>query len=164
MPHIPTTKLDKAWFEWVVPILYRKYKEMFVGGSTMWCLSLIFIPPGCFSRTNRKAVLVRAKYCQISDISRALAGNKFWSVRCNWSIACRRCSNYIFILDSTSGFNGLGKDNCKARRETFHFLFDSVYVTYLTIALQDMDTIALTVMIRMIIILNCFLTCLGLAN
>ena len=31
--------------------------------------------------------------------------------RCSWSIACRRCSNYIFILNLTPGFNGLGKDN-----------------------------------------------------
>ena len=30
-------------------------------------------------------------------------------------IACRHCSNYIFILDLTSGFNGFGKDNCKTR-------------------------------------------------
>ena len=29
----------------------------------------------------------------------------------------RCCSIYIFILDSTLGFNGLGKDNCKTRRE-----------------------------------------------
>ena len=35
-----------------------------------------------------------------------------WSIRWSWSIACRRCSNYIFILDLTSGFNVLGKDNC----------------------------------------------------
>ena len=28
-------------------------------------------------------------------------------------IACRRWSNYIFILDLTPGFRGLGKDNCK---------------------------------------------------
>ena len=40
---------------------------------------------------------------------------------CSWSIACRRCSNYIFILDLTPGFNGLDKDNCKPRRETFKF-------------------------------------------
>ena len=32
---------------------------------------------------------------------------------------CRRCSNYIFILDLTPGFNGLGKNNCKTRREWF---------------------------------------------
>ena len=35
--------------------------------------------------------------------------------------ACRRCSNYIFILDLTPGFNALGKDNCKMRREIFEF-------------------------------------------
>ena len=44
-----------------------------------------------------------------------------WSLRCSWSIACRRCSNYIFILDLTPAFNGLGKDNYKTRRETFKF-------------------------------------------
>ena len=31
------------------------------------------------------------------------------------------CSNYIFIPDLTYGFNGLGKDNCKMRWETFGF-------------------------------------------
>ena len=35
------------------------------------------------------------------------------SLRCSWSIACRRCSNYIFILDLTPGFNGLDKDNSR---------------------------------------------------
>ena len=34
---------------------------------------------------------------------------------------CRHCSNYIFILDLTHSFNGLGKDNCKTRRESFMF-------------------------------------------
>ena len=43
------------------------------------------------------------------------------SLRCSWSIACRRCSNYIFILDLTPGFIGLGKDNCTTRRETSKF-------------------------------------------
>ena len=33
------------------------------------------------------------------------------SLRCSWSIACRRCSNYIFILDLTPGFKGLAKDD-----------------------------------------------------
>ena len=37
------------------------------------------------------------------------------------SIACRRCSNYIFILDLTPGFNGMGKNSCKTRRETSRF-------------------------------------------
>ena len=44
-----------------------------------------------------------------------------WSLRCSWSIACRHCSNYIFILDLTPGFNGLGKGNGKMRWETFKF-------------------------------------------
>ena len=43
------------------------------------------------------------------------------SLRCSWSIACRRCSNYIFILDWIHGFNRLGKDNCKTGRETLKF-------------------------------------------
>ena len=28
---------------------------------------------------------------------------------------------YIFILDLTPGFNGLGKDKCNTRRESFKF-------------------------------------------
>ena len=44
-----------------------------------------------------------------------------WPLRCSWSIACRRCPNYIFIFDPTPGFTGLGKSNCKAMRETFKF-------------------------------------------
>ena len=36
-------------------------------------------------------------------------------------VACRRCSNYIFILDLTPGFNGWGKDDCKRRRKSFKF-------------------------------------------
>ena len=50
-----------------------------------------------------------------------------WSLRCSWSIPCRRCSNYIFILDLTPGFNGLDKDNCKTGWETFKF-WDSVHL------------------------------------
>ena len=41
------------------------------------------------------------------------------SLRCSWSIACRRCSNYILILDLTPSFNRLHSDNCKTRQETF---------------------------------------------
>ena len=36
-------------------------------------------------------------------------------------IARWRCSNYIFNLDLTPGFNGFGKHNCKTRRELFEF-------------------------------------------
>ena len=42
-----------------------------------------------------------------------------WSFKYSWSITCRRCSNYILILDFTPGFNELDIDNCNTRRETF---------------------------------------------
>ena len=32
----------------------------------------------------------------------------------------RRCSNYFLILDLAHPFNGLGKDNYNAKRETFN--------------------------------------------
>ena len=44
-----------------------------------------------------------------------------WSLRCSQSIACRRCSNYIFILHWTLGFNIWCEDNCKPSRETLNF-------------------------------------------
>ena len=50
-----------------------------------------------------------------------LDGKNPTPLRCCWSIACRRCSNYIFILDLTPGFIGLDNDNCTTRRETFNF-------------------------------------------
>ena len=38
-----------------------------------------------------------------------------------FSFARWRCSNYIFILNLTPDFNGMGKDNHKMRREAFKF-------------------------------------------
>ena len=60
-------------------------------------------------------------YRQVSNIRRTLVFNSIRSLLCSWSIACRRCSNYIFILGLTPGFNILRKDYCKPRRETFKF-------------------------------------------
>ena len=39
-------------------------------------------------------------YCQTSNIKHHSRQRNCWSLRCSWSIVCRRCSNYIFILDS----------------------------------------------------------------
>ena len=50
-----------------------------------------------------------------------------WSLRCSWSIACRRCSNCIFILDLTSGFNGLDRDNSKTKLKSLKF-WDLVHI------------------------------------
>ena len=45
-------------------------------------------------------------YHQTSNISHLIRQQNCWSFRCSWSIACRRCSNYIFIVDLTSGWRG----------------------------------------------------------
>ena len=68
-------------------------------------------------------------YFQTSNISCTLVGNKIVH---NSDVVgalpvCWHCSNYIFILHLTPGFNGLGKGNLKAKRETFKF-GDSVHL------------------------------------
>ena len=62
-------------------------------------------------------------YCKISNIKHALVDNKIvdHSDVGSWSIVCRHCPNYIFILNWTPGFNGLGTDNCETTQETFNF-------------------------------------------
>ena len=59
----------------------------------------------------------RCNFCQTSNIKHLCRQLKCWSIRCSRSMACQHCSKYIFILDLTPGFNRLGKDNCKMRRE-----------------------------------------------
>ena len=63
-----------------------------------------------------------------------------WSLRCSWSNACRRCSNYIFILDLTPGFTRLGEDNCKTRWESFKCM----YLVHLILeSLRFVDSVAI---------------------
>ena len=62
--------------------------------------------------------VVCVSYRKTSNISRTFVGNKIVD-HCSWNIACRRCSNYIFILDLTFGFKGFGKDSHKTVREYF---------------------------------------------
>ena len=57
-------------------------------------------------------------YRQTSNIRRTLVGNKLVG---HSDVVGAACSNYIFILDLTPGFNGLGKKHCKTRRESFKF-------------------------------------------
>ena len=59
-------------------------------------------------------------YRQVSNIRRTFVGNKIVD-HSDVVIACRRCSNYIFILDLTPGFKGLGKDDFKTRWDSFQF-------------------------------------------
>ena len=56
-------------------------------------------------------------YPQTSN-SCILVGNKI----IDHSDTCPYCSTYIFILDLTPSFNGLGKDNCKTKWETSRFM------------------------------------------
>ena len=51
-------------------------------------------------------------YRQVSNLRRTLVGNNIFD---------HSNAVYIFILDLTPGFIGLGKDNCTTRRETFKF-------------------------------------------
>ena len=61
-------------------------------------------------------------YRQVSNIRRTLVVNK--NVDHSDVVGASpvgAAPTYIFILDLTSGFIGLGKDSCKMRRETFKF-------------------------------------------
>ena len=62
-------------------------------------------------------------YCQTSDVRRTLVGNKIvdHSDVVGASPVGAAASNCIFIIDLITGFNGLGKDNIKTRKESFQF-------------------------------------------
>ena len=81
----------------------------------LWVQGLVYIPSWQCCMQFHDTL-----YCQTSSISHSLVGNKLvdHSVVVGAS-PIRRCSNYIFILDLTPGFNELGKDNYNRRRETF---------------------------------------------
>ena len=53
------------------------------------------VDPGC----DKTLLLLLSQYHQTSNISRTLVSNKLLITRCSCSIACRRCSNCIFILE-----------------------------------------------------------------
>ena len=94
----------------------------------------------CWKSRLMSAKIFAAKrhYCQTSNIRRILVWQwNCWSLRCIWSIACRRCSNYIFTLDLTPGFSGLGRDNCKTRRKSFKFWDFVSYIRDFTVLLSS---------------------------
>ena len=72
----------------------------------LWCRDLNitgFLYQYCFQGSNNQ-------HRPTFDIRRTLVGNRIIDH-----------SDVIFILNLTPGFDGLGKDNCKARREIFKF-------------------------------------------
>ena len=71
-----------------------------------------------YRRTSARSTWLGNAIVDHSDVVHSLTR---YSRFCSWSTTCRRCSNYIFILDLTPRFNGLDKDNCNTRRESFKF-------------------------------------------
>ena len=89
------------------------------------------------SRPHSKTQIFKIRK-SAAKLSRALVGIKITQM-CSWSIARRRCPNCIFILDLTPGFNRLGNDNCKMRRETFQFaVFGGSYIRGLTVCITGL--------------------------
>ena len=70
-------------------------------------------------------ILITRIYSQTSDIRHTLVGNKIVD-----QSACRRCSNYIIVLDLTSGINELDKEKTTARRGNEHLSFWIRYGLY----------------------------------
>ena len=70
-------------------------------------------------------------YRQTTNISCTVVSNKLVDYA-GVVGACRRCSNYIFILDLTSGFSGLDKDMQYETRSISVFGFGATYLRCLT--------------------------------
>ena len=72
----------------------------------------------------RKCFVISVDYHQTYNINRTLVGNKIVDhsdvVGATYIGAAQTA---FLILDLTPAFNGLGKDNCKMRRETFTFWY-----------------------------------------
>ena len=86
--------------------------------TTLWTYSIIKMFQRDLPRWTRLVYVLPSNLWFKTHLNRQY---NCWSLRCSWSIADRRCSNYTFILDLTSGFKGLDKDNCWTGRETFKF-------------------------------------------
>ena len=103
--------------------LIKDCHKVFVVTTLRWLCFILF--GSSWEIKNAVALYISwnvwLQYSATVDIRCTLVGNKIVDYTCCWSTACRRCFNYIFIHDLTPGFNGLGKDNCKKRWETFRF-------------------------------------------
>ena len=123
----PVSNLLYIWWNFMHVSLY------FTGDN----FTLVQVISSCLQATSHSLLepmltkihdLTWCHWAQTSNISHTLVGNKIidhsdvvGAVPTSWSITCLSCSNYILILDLTPGFNGLGKDNCKARWEKCKF-------------------------------------------
>ena len=116
-------------------------------GYPLWIQNIIFFQHSSFSSSIQyHAPLDIVITALNSKMNRHMPSNLWykshlsrqwncWSFRCICSIACRRCSNYIFILDLTPGFNRLHKDNRKMRRDNISVLwFGAPFISGLTVS------------------------------
>ena len=91
-----------------------------ISGKTSICICVVYDSPILICTNSWNPFFI---YRQTSNVSRILVGNEMVDH-----------SNYIFSIVITPGFNGLGKGNCKTRRETFKVLgFGASYIIYLTV-------------------------------
>ena len=67
--------------------------------------------------TNFNETMLAIKTFSLRKMHFKMPSSKLWLV----GLACRRCSNYIFILNLTPAFNGRSEDNCKRIQETSKF-------------------------------------------
>ena len=94
---------SQGWLA-ITIILHKKHYYTFISVYLKWD------PDGWSTQSKFFYDSGYYAYHQVSDISRTLFGNKIVD---HSDVACWRCSNYIFILDLTPGFIGLGTGNCQ---------------------------------------------------
>ena len=129
------------WFYLIINILcFCVVDCRSIGERQVWCLADIFVILSEYESTRYLSqswwrIIHTSCACSISVYiyiyiytpsslwyKTHLSGQlNCWSLRCSWSIACRRCSNYILIIDLIPVFNGLSRDNGKTRQESFKF-------------------------------------------
>ena len=100
---LPKVQLILGVWWWVNTVCAITMLPQWSRASGKWSVLVQTLPSSLLYKTHFSGQL---NYC---------------TLKCSWSITCRRCSNYIFILNWTPGFNGLGKDNYKMRHEAFKF-------------------------------------------
>ena len=134
---IVASQIPLSWFKDVVLLYFigvvftistrntiTVYPNIHIKQWLSTCLSFHYAHNTSFAFTCSfwlKFWLNKIKLLSNCDKSRLSSQWNCWLLRCGWNIACHCCFNYISILNLTPSFNGLGKDNCKTRRETFKF-------------------------------------------
>ena len=127
------TNFSEIWIKNITFHFKKMRSKVSSGKRRPFCLGLNVLNKVVLSRPNSRNWCIRTWYVFThlplaphipSSLYYKTHLSRQWnclSLRCSWSIACRRCSNYIFILDLTPGLKGLGKYDFKTRWESFKF-------------------------------------------